>query len=259
MFINGLESKSDTDKSLHKSMLVTKVSSDSLTSIIQRLCLSIEVTHLGTDKAGPKSYVPCFYEPLLSNWQRGGRRVLEIGVRSGASLVLWSEFFGPSAEIVGLDNRSDPVQEMHPAMRGRNCRLVETDAYVAVPQSVTGQFDLIIDDGPHSIESQVAAVQNYLPILRQQGVLVVEDLQQGFWSVSRLVKHLPQQYRSHWFVVDNRSRLTGHDDMIFGVFAPGAENCCHWTSRSRRLRWRFLCVLAHARHSIRALSPFAGR
>src|SRR5215472_16408253 len=43
------------------------------------------------------------YERHFSRFRRTPVRVLEIGVYSGGSLEMWSEYFGPEAQIYGVD------------------------------------------------------------------------------------------------------------------------------------------------------------
>jgi cephalosporin hydroxylase len=44
------------------------------------------------------------YDRLLQAYrERDGLIMIEIGVADGGSLIVWSEFFGPNARIIGID------------------------------------------------------------------------------------------------------------------------------------------------------------
>ena len=54
-----------------------------------------------TDKLG-LGYIEEFYETLFTHKKDSIENLLEIGVRSGQSLLLWNDFF-PNAQIFGID------------------------------------------------------------------------------------------------------------------------------------------------------------
>ena len=62
----------------------------------------------GTDKVHWHGYQK-HYETRLEAYRSRPIRVLEIGLREGASLELWSAYFHPDSEIFGIDYGSiDP-------------------------------------------------------------------------------------------------------------------------------------------------------
>lgn len=78
-----------------------------LEEIVERLGLDLRDSPHGTEKVYPKKFVPDFYQPLVGKLAIS--RVLEIGVRGGASIRMWSEFLKevPDSKVVGIDNFSD--------------------------------------------------------------------------------------------------------------------------------------------------------
>lgn len=113
----------------------------------------------GSDKSSLGHNYCGFYEKHLP---KNPKRILEIGVKEGASLAMWAEFF-PDAEIHGLDLFAEHSfhsviefvdracrkgQQMH-LWEGNQCdwmRLEELRKY---------DFDLIIDDGSHNARDQM--------------------------------------------------------------------------------------------------------
>lgn len=92
-----------------------------------------------------------FYEQHLP---KNPKKILEIGVKNGASILAWKEYF-PEAEIHGLDLfMESPVPEV-PGVKfwkGNQCdwRLLE--------QLRHEDFDVIIDDGSHNSRDQMISL-----------------------------------------------------------------------------------------------------
>ena len=59
----------------------------------------------GTDKGSIKSYIHGFYEAEFGSRRALKNRLLEVGVRTGASLALWANYF-KDVEIIGIDVES---------------------------------------------------------------------------------------------------------------------------------------------------------
>ena len=101
--------------------------------------------------------------------------IVEVGIYSGGSLNMWREYFGPQCRVYGVD--------IEPA-----CRSYENDwtrvfigdqADPAFWQSFKQQVpavDILIDDGGHQPEQQIATLEEMLPHLRPGGVFLCEDI-----------------------------------------------------------------------------------
>lgn len=115
------------------------------------------------------SYTPFYYELFKD---RPVKRLLEIGVETGASLRMWRDFF-PEAIIVGLD-----IDRQTIFMEGRIYTLIgdSSDAESAREFGNAAPFDIIIDDGEHDPESQYLTWRNFFPLLEHGGTYVVEDV-----------------------------------------------------------------------------------
>lgn len=100
---------------------------------------------------------------------RGKRiRVLEIGIDHGGSLQLWKTYFGMDARIVGLDidPRCAAFAEDQIEVR------IGNQADVALLKSL-GSFDIVIDDGSHRLQDQLASYEALWPVTRS--VYLIED------------------------------------------------------------------------------------
>lgn len=111
------------------------------------------------------------------------KRVLEIGVQGGGSLKIWRDFF-PEAEIVGID--IDPLCKEH---EGDHITVqIGSQSDVKFLESL-GDFDIIIDDGGHTMSQQQISMKWLLPQLREGGVYVIEDLHTSYWIQFKDIEH----------------------------------------------------------------------
>ena len=134
----------------------------------------------GTDKGHPKSYVEKFYEHFFIKYKERKNIIVEIGVRSGASLKLWKEYFSDDSEIYGLDNLHDKTEHSVPVNKdwvsGENVNYIIGDAY---SEDVAKQFKditILIDDGPHTPHSHARLIDLYSSKIESGGVIIIEDV-----------------------------------------------------------------------------------
>jgi predicted O-methyltransferase YrrM len=115
-----------------------------------------------------------FYTRLLAGLK--AERILEIGVKGGASTAFWKQLF-PSAAVVGLDI------DLRPRLGGDGVIYVQGDQSDATHMNelaVTyGPFDLVIDDGSHVSDHQVASLRTLLGPVRAGGIYVIEDVHEN--------------------------------------------------------------------------------
>jgi len=141
-----------------------------------------------TDKNSYHSYIDQVYEDLFRELRLSVKKLLEIGVDSGASLFMWREYF-ENAKIYGLDEKDCP------AVHNRDrIQFLAEDAYsYDTVDKLPSDFDIIIDDGPHTLDTMTFSIKEYLKKINSNGILVIEDLQDFHWS-NILRKHVPENY-----------------------------------------------------------------
>jgi len=125
-------------------------------------------------------YFPIYTRHLTPSARRPVS-VLEIGVYRGGSMRMWSRFFGPDARLVGVD--IDPVALIS---AGERYSVVladqsDPDAMAKVAQE-HGPFDVIIDDGGHSMDQQITSIETLFPALNEGGIYLVEDCHTSYWD-----------------------------------------------------------------------------
>lgn len=128
----------------------------------------------GTDKAR-HGYCE-FYEQVFGPYRERIARVLEIGVKDGASLRVWLDYF-PNAHIFGLDNGTTGDPDRWP--RGPRVTIIAGDQGT-VPDlfragMIAGLCEIILDDGGHTMWQQQLSFAALWPHLWPGGWYVIED------------------------------------------------------------------------------------
>ena len=111
------------------------------------------------------------YELLFRGWSDDPISILEIGVLEGGSIRTWRRYF-PNAGVTTIDV-SDSVQFDDPMIE-----FIHGDAYSeqVIRKLERRTFDLMIDDADHRVENQTIFLQRYSPLLKPEGILIIEDV-----------------------------------------------------------------------------------
>lgn len=175
-----------------------------------------------TDKNTWHSYLPV-YNKLLHTIKNIAKNVLEVGIgdwseKNGGSLLIWRKYF-TNAKIYGIDIL--PIDRvLDELVEDKKVKLFcETDAYKNkfINENLSNvKFDLLLDDGPHSLESQENFVELYSPLLSEKGILIVEDVQDMKW-IEKLKNKTPEHLKKYIKIYDLRSNKDRYDDIIFTI------------------------------------------
>jgi hypothetical protein len=164
-----------------------------------------------TDKNTIHSYLDV-YEELFKD-RTDITDLLEIGIDKGGSLKLWSDYF-KKANICAMDIDESQMRV------GYVDRLMtlKCDAYDKknIPKK---QFDIIIDDGPHTFISVIKFLFYYLPLLKDDGILIIEDVQViSCIEIFEVIveEHFPE-LKKCCYVKDLREVKGRYDDIMFIV------------------------------------------
>lgn len=107
--------------------------------------------------------------------------LVEFGVSHGGSLDMWRAYFGKRARIIGVDIDPECVK-----FAGKNTEIYIGDqsdpVFLAELAVKTGPIDILIDDGGHTTEQQLATFKGLYSLVRTPGVYLVEDLHTNYWS-----------------------------------------------------------------------------
>ncbi|KAI8586057.1 hypothetical protein BDZ88DRAFT_455374 [Geranomyces variabilis] len=159
-------------------------------------------SRIGTDKVtrigskpleGQYHNYQLMYEKYLPAYRTGKKlKLLEIGLGCdmnygpGKSLALWQEYFGDAVDLYFMEYDAACAEKWNAKTEGAT--IISGDqAKIEDLQRVIdisgGNFDLIIDDGGHSMIQQKTTYKHmFLNALKPGGLLFIEDLQTSYMS-----------------------------------------------------------------------------
>lgn len=134
-----------------------------------------ELGWLATDKYWIQGYIP-IYDNLFRNIRGNKLKLLEFGVRYGASLLLWHDAF-PKAQIYGVDKDNKSWKKF--ARKLDRVKVFignQTDEEFLKREVIpNAPFDVIIDDCGHEPANQMKCFETMYPHLAARGYYVIED------------------------------------------------------------------------------------
>ena len=108
-----------------------------------------------------------------------------------------------------VNDYTDPIIKSYPRIKTSLCNAYDKKIVDELPG-----FDIIIDDGPHTFDSHTACLELYLPKIKKDGMLVIEDIPDITWTEE--YKKLVLEY--HHMVVDTRHVANLDDNIMFIVW-----------------------------------------
>lgn len=145
-----------------------------LVEIIEKF--NLDVT---TDKNSVHSYITGFYESEFVKYKHKKINFLEVGIRKGGSIKLWSEYFTKANIIMGVDIAPNDIESSFKNIN--NVQYYFGNAYDSEIVDKVPQLDIFLDDGPHTKKSQIDAIKYYLPKIKSGGIFIIEDVQDIDW------------------------------------------------------------------------------
>jgi len=164
-----------------------------------------------TDKELRHKYCSMFYDEYLLPYKEKEINILEIGICNGGSLLLWNDYF-QKATIWGADinDQTNGCLKSY-----SNIHTHFTDAYNRSFADSLPTFDIIFDDGPHTLSSQQSCLDLYLSKLNPGGVLFIEDIYNTNNGIT-----LREKVKDRKHLLWDTSEITGiHDNIILAVWA----------------------------------------
>lgn len=129
----------------------------------------------GTDKNTVHTYIPV-YEVEFRDLRCGPINLLEIGIASGHSLLMWAEYFH-NGQIYGAD--ISPIPDLVKAVPRITCIQHDSTDIGLLTKLGDVAFDIIIDDGCHMRDVQLATAKILYPKVKPNGLYIVEDVGSG--------------------------------------------------------------------------------
>jgi len=128
-----------------------------------------------SDKGTMHSYIE-YYERHFEP-HRALASVLEIGVMTGGSMLLWQHYFD-SVFLTGVDLRQGFNQPL-PFQDELTWAVWHWGVDSTNPDHVPDlkQHQFVIDDGAHDLESQIKTLKNYWRFVQPGGTYFIEDIE----------------------------------------------------------------------------------
>ncbi|NBW09207.1 MAG: hypothetical protein EBR82_14405 [Caulobacteraceae bacterium] len=110
------------------------------------------------------------YRDKLKKFVGKDLKFLEIGVQDGSSIKYWRSM-SPSWNVWGLDHDHKCTGEQI---------VIGSQEDPEVLKQFEG-FDIVIDDGGHTMKQQIETFKQLFPTVRKGGLYVIEDLHTSYW------------------------------------------------------------------------------
>ncbi len=162
-----------------------------------------------TDKDTIHSYLDT-YDNLFKEKRDTATNILEIGIAEGGSLKLWRDYFN-KANVYGIDiaNKCLNDEDRITYLFNMNASLFNTDYF-------NNKFDIIIDDGSHSLTDQCVFIEKYLPLLKDDGILIIEDVQ-DIQHLNIFTNITPLIFKPYIETYDLRENKGRYDEILFVI------------------------------------------
>lgn len=129
----------------------------------------------GTDKSSIAHGYLDIYETYFEGKRFNDIDLLEIGIKEGASLRMWKEYF-QSGEIYGIDTNSSCLQysdnRINIEIGDQSDDRFLNNLFI----DNVKEFDIIIDDGGHYPQHQIKSFNTLFHRLKCGGLYIIEDL-----------------------------------------------------------------------------------
>jgi hypothetical protein len=205
-----------------------------------------------TDKNTTHSYLD-IYQTLFNNKKNTAKNILEIGIYRGGSIKLWSEFFINATiygiDIIDIDNMLediknnvnitlwnyfyinlipcgidmnnihtiwDDIRNKENIILYKGSNAYDYNFFNEKFLNKNIKFDIMIDDGPHTLESMIQFIKLYSQIMTDDGILIVEDVQSIEW-IDELKNAVPENLKSYIKWYDLRKNKNKSDDIVFTI------------------------------------------
>jgi hypothetical protein len=173
-----------------------------------------------SDKGTWHDYIEGYYDEVFSPVKDKDFSLLEIGIYRGDSINLWRKYF-TKANIFAIDYdpaRQDQVNYINTLEKTKAFLL---NAYCDDTLNLfdDDSLDYIIDDGPHTLESQIFAAKFWTKKLKTNGKLIIEDIQNPERDCFQILSSISDQKNLCARIIDLRHNKNRYlpDDFIVEV------------------------------------------
>jgi predicted O-methyltransferase YrrM len=219
---------SDFKYSENSRRLIYKPSQKKLSKLIMdtshynsELCIlgaKYETNKSALNSKGHRSGYTPYYNMLFRHLKDQKILFAEIGIELNASTKMWRKFFS-KAKIYGLefDNQKIIKAKKH-GLKNTLYKKIDVSNQKSIKTTflkINKKFDVIIDDSTHLIDHQINIIKETLPFLKQNGILIIEDI------FKKRKNHSEQEYYN---------RLQNLNKNFKEIYFVEFHNLSNWTA-----------------------------
>lgn len=182
--------------------------------------MSLIVDNSLTDKNTAHTYID-LYDTLFTPIRANASNILEVGIYHGGSIQLWCDFF-PRAHIYGVDIcnldfiKKESIKTDHNITLYTNTNAYDNNFIKEHFINKNIYFDMILDDGPHTLQSNIDLILLYSQLLTKNGIIVIEDIQ-NINYINILIENVPINLKKYIQVFDLRYLNNRYDNIVFVI------------------------------------------
>lgn len=121
------------------------------------------------------------YDRHFSTFRNRPLSLIEFGVSHGGSLQMWKNYFGSQAKIYGVDINPACV-----SVAEENIHILTADQEdresLRMIKNLLPKFDIIIDDGGHTMTQQINTFEEMYEHLKDGGIYLCEDVHTSYFA-----------------------------------------------------------------------------
>ena len=121
------------------------------------------------------------YDKILNKYHNRKITIVEIGILNGGSLFMWRDYFKGKARIIGID--------LNP--RAKKWEKNGFEIFIGDQSNISfwkyffkkvGKVDIIVDDGGHTNKQQITTINETIPFIKKDGILIIEDVHASYMT-----------------------------------------------------------------------------
>tara|TARA_Y100000389_G_C17466258_1_gene525914 strand:+ start:4640 stop:5233 length:594 start_codon:yes stop_codon:yes gene_type:complete len=177
-----------------------------------------------TDKNTIHAYLD-LYEELFKSKKSSATNILEVGLGQRGnchcgSAKLWFDYF-LNADIYAIEIYDESYLWEGIKNKERIKIYTSTNAYNEIEFNEkllkkNIKFDILLDDGSHTLHDMKTFIKLYTQILKDDGILVIEDIPNIGW-LDILKNEVPEHLKSYIKTYDLRYKKNRFDDIVFTI------------------------------------------
>lgn len=166
----------------------------------------------GTDKSSLFHNYTKVYAKLFDELQDKPIKFLEIGIYKGSSVKMWEGFF-VNGDLHFIDKTNEYLEYYTNKSKFFFLDQASERDLQKFIQEVGGDFDVIIDDGGHTMQQQITSFNVLFPYVKSGGIYVIEDLATSYWKAYGGLGSLERPRASRYSTTEMLKRLI--DDLNY--------------------------------------------